>query len=71
MKPAYLTRLTALALLVGLPACQSVPPNGAYTTFVTEVMVASAKLKEKTGEGPEHSGQAARAVATWRGSDED
>ena len=72
MKPTtYCMRLTALALLVGLPACQSVPPDGAYTAFLTEVMVTSAKLKQDAGKGPKESRQAARAVAAWRGTDSD
>ena len=69
MNPAYRLKLTAFALLAGLAACQSRPPDGAYTQFVSELMVESARMKKDGGEGPERAENAVRAVSAWRGSD--
>ncbi len=62
--------IPAAVLWVLLAGCQTGPAEGEYVTFVREVMAESARLKEASGDGPERSEQAQRAVAVWRGEEE-
>ena len=71
MAHRFMRYIPALAPLVLLSGCQSGPPDGTYLTFVRELMVASAELKEEAGDGPDRSEQAERAVGAWRGAEDD
>ena len=63
--------VAAAALCALLAGCQSGPAEGDYVTFVREVMVESARLKEAAADGPDRSEQAERAVGIWRGEQDD
>ena len=63
------------ALLAG---CQSVPsaapqptPGEVYVSFVRDMMVESARLKTRSGEGSGHAEAAVQAVGAWRGAAQD
>ena len=58
--------LPAITLLTMLAGCQTGPAEGEYVTFVRELMTESAHLDEQSGEGPDRSDEAERAVREWR-----
>ena len=62
--------MPAVLFCLALAGCQTGPAEGEYVTFVREVMAESARMEEESGDGPERSEPAERAVQVWRGSDE-
>ncbi len=64
-------RMPVVFFCVALAGCQTGPAEGEYVRFVREVMVESARMEEESGDGPERSEPAERAVQVWRGDDED
>ena len=68
-----LRKLLCVAALnsAALCGCQSAPPNGEYTVFLREVMVASKELRKTQTEASYRSEQAEQAVGAWRSMADD
>ena len=67
----YYRFIRALGVCLLLAGCQTEPVEGEYVTFMREMMVESARLKDESGEGTERSEPLERAVRVWRGQQEE
>lgn len=63
-------RLPVLLMCLVPVGCATGLAEGDYVNFVRDVMVESARLGEASGDGPERSEPAERAVREWRGTDQ-